>query len=203
MTKTTKIISVILAAGDSKRMGQPKQLLPWGKHTLIEHAIQQHLNSKVSEVYVVLGANFEKIKNHMKDYPVKILENKTWESGLSTSIVTAAHHIKQKKVEAGGILIALADQPLLDADYLNTLLQIFNENPNKIAATAYEKKCGVPAVFPISYLNALSELSGDKGASDIINADKDKLHTLLPENKVFDIDTVDEYNRLRQLYNIE
>jgi molybdenum cofactor cytidylyltransferase len=158
----------------------------------------------VSEIYVVLVANFEKIKNQIKDYPVKILENKTWESGLSASIVKAAHHIKQEKVEAGGILISLVDQPLLDADYLSTLLQIFDENPDKIATTAYEKKYGVPAVFPIAYLAALIELSGDKGAGDIINnTDKDKLHTLNPGSKVFDIDTVDEYKRLRQLYNIE
>jgi molybdenum cofactor cytidylyltransferase len=200
MTKTTKIISVILAAGDSKRMGKPKQLLPWGKHTLIEHAIEQHLNSKVSEIYVVLGANLEKIKNQMKDYPVKILENKTWESGLSTSIVTAAHHIKQEKVEAGGILIALADQPLLDADYLNTLLQIFNKNPNKIAATAYEKKCGVPAIFPISYLDALSELSGDKGASQLIHAEKSHMIVVNSGDKTSDIDTPEVYHQLYSMF---
>ncbi|MDP2058234.1 MAG: NTP transferase domain-containing protein, partial [Flavobacteriaceae bacterium] len=69
MTKKNKIISVILAAGEAKRMGKTKQLLPWGKQTLIEHAIHQHLLANVSAVYVVLGADSENIKNTFKNLP--------------------------------------------------------------------------------------------------------------------------------------
>lgn len=200
MTKTTKIVSVVLAAGEAKRMGKIKQLLPWGKQTLIEHVIAQNLQTKVSEVYVVLGANFEEIKNQIKNYPVKILENTAWKSGLGSSIVAAAHHLSNEKVEADGILITLADQPLLDAGYLNAMLQIFDKNPNKIVATAYEKKCGVPAVFPISYLDALSELSGDKGASTLINVEKGRTTAVDPGEKAIDIDTPEVYDRLCKLY---
>ncbi|PKP39963.1 MAG: hypothetical protein CVT96_11180, partial [Bacteroidetes bacterium HGW-Bacteroidetes-13] len=88
MTKTNQIISVILAAGEAKRMGKTKQLLPWGKHTLIEHAIEQHLKSKVSEVYVVLGADAENIKNTIEKLPIQLLENPDWQLGLGSSIAT-------------------------------------------------------------------------------------------------------------------
>ena len=67
MSKTKKIISVILAAGEARRMGKTKQLLPWGTHTLIEHVIDQHLQAKVSEIYIVLGADLEKIKKQIKN----------------------------------------------------------------------------------------------------------------------------------------
>ncbi len=200
MTKTTKIVSVVLAAGEAKRMGKIKQLLPWGKQTLIEHVIAQNLQTKVSEVYVVLGANFEEIKNQIKNYPVKILENTAWRLGLGSSIVAAAHHFAKEKEQADGILITLADQPLLDAGYLNAMLQIFDKNPNKIVATAYEKKCGVPAVFPISFLGALSELSGDKGASTLINVEKGRTTAVDPGEKAIDIDTPEVYDRLCKLY---
>lgn len=200
MKKSKKIVSVVLAAGEAKRMGKTKQLLPWGKHTLIEHVIAQHLQTKVSEVYVVLGANFEEIMNQIKKYPVKILENTAWRLGLGTSIVAAAHHFAKEKVEAGGILITLADQPLLDAGYLNAMLQIFDKNSDKIVATAYEKKCGVPAVFPISYLDALSELSGDKGASQLIHAEKCNVIVVNSDGKTTDIDTPEVYLQVYRMF---
>jgi len=200
MSKTKKIISVILAAGEARRMGKTKQLLPWGTHTLIEHVIDQHLQAKVSEIYIVLGADLEKIKKQIKNLPINILENHDWKLGLSTSIVTAAHHIAKEKVGADGILIALADQPLLEADYLKALIQIFNENPEKIVATAYEKKCGVPAVFPISYLNNLQHLSGDKGASQLINAEKSNMIAINSGGKTTDIDTPEIYHQVYRIF---
>ncbi|MDT8414042.1 MAG: nucleotidyltransferase family protein [Flavobacteriaceae bacterium] len=200
MKKSKKIVSVVLAAGEAKRMGKTKQLLPWGKQTLIEHVIEQHLQTEVPEVYVVLGANFEEIKNQIKNYPVKILENTAWRSGLSTSIVAAAHHFAKEKVVADGILIALADQPLLDADYLKTMLQMFDGSSDNIVATAYEKKCGVPAVFPISYLDALSGLSGDTGASQLINVDKGRITAVDPGEKAIDIDTPEVYHQVYRMF---
>lgn len=200
MTKPNQIISVILAAGEAKRMGKTKQLLQWGKHTLIEHAIEQHLKSKVSEVYVVLGADAENIKNTIEKLPIQLLENPDWQLGLGSSIATVVKHLINKNRQADGLLIALADQPLLDAKYLNLLIQTFQENPQKIVATTYEKKSGVPALFPIAYLDALSKLTGDRGASAFINTDKKKLLLLNPENKIFDIDTVEDYNRLHKVY---
>lgn len=196
MTKTNQIISVILAAGEAKRMGKTKQLLPWGKHTLIEHAIEQHLKSKVSEVYVVLGADAENIKNTIEKLPIQLLENPDWQLGLGSSIATVVKHLINKNRQADGLLIALADQPLLDANYLNLLIRTFQENPQKIVATTYEKKSGVPALFPIAYLDVLSRLTGDRGASDMINQDTNKSVTLDPGESAIDIDTIEVYNQL-------
>ncbi len=200
MKKKNQIISIILAAGEAKRMGKTKQLLPWGKQTLIEHAIHQHLLANVSAVYVVLGADSENIKNTFKNLPIQLLENPDWQLGLGSSIVTVVKHLINENIHADGLLIALADQPLLDVNYLNLMIRTFQENPQKIVATTYEKKSGVPALFPIAYLDALSRLTGDRGASAFINADKKKLLILDSENKVFDIDTIEDYNRLHKLY---
>lgn len=200
MTKTARIVSVILAAGEAKRMGKTKQLLPWGKQTLIEHAIHQHLKAGVSDVYVILGADSERIKKQIKNLPVRILENKDWKSGLGTSIAAAARHLIGNDTKIDGLLIALTDQPLLDSDYLNLFIQSFNKNPQKITATVYGEKFGVPVLFPISYLVALSNLSGNKGASALINAEKIDLTAVDPRDKAIDIDTPEVYDRLCRLY---
>lgn len=200
MKKSKKIVSVVLAAGEAKRMGETKQLLPWGKQTLIEHVIEQHLQTEVSEVYVVLGANFEEIKNQIKNYPVKILENTAWRLGLSTSIVAVARHLIGNGLKIDGVLIALADQPLLGSDHMKLLIRNFNENPQKITATIYGEKFGVPALFPVSYLDALSHLTGGKGASMLINAEKSRTTAVDPGDKAIDIDTPEMYDRLCKLY---
>jgi len=122
MSETDKHAVLILAAGASTRMGQPKQLLPWGKTTLLNHAINEA--KKISEhVFVVLGANKELIESSLNSQ-VEIIRNPNWENGMGTSI-TYGISILDKNEEFDSVLIMLADQPLLDSTYLNNLKKLF------------------------------------------------------------------------------
>ena len=186
---------VILAAGASKRMGEPKQLLPWGHSTLIEHVIQKSLKVEVKEVSVVLGANYDIINNKIKNYPINIINNIDWKVGLSSSISKAVtHYIRDPKIDA--LIFILADQPFVTDDYLNLMLSNFTPNQNQIIATQYEDgKLGIPVLFDRYYFDELLSLNGDFGANHILQNNKSYVNILEASFKCFDIDTKDDYKK--------
>ncbi|MCR9263071.1 MAG: nucleotidyltransferase family protein [Flavobacteriaceae bacterium] len=190
-----KISILILAAGASSRMkGKAKQLLPWKDTTLLGHAIVQA--KKVSDsVTVVYGANSEQIKSAIPN-TVESIQNSDWELGMGSSISKGVQHILKENPSPDGILITLVDQPLLDAPYLNQLKSGFEKDLSKITATAYGEKVGAPAIFPKHLFLELTQLSGDFGARQIINAHKKQISVLQPEGKEIDIDTIETYNQL-------
>ncbi len=190
-----KTAIVILAAGSSKRMGEPKQLLPWGNSTLIEHIIQKALKVKVTEVSVVLGANFEIINKQIKNYPINIITNTNWKAGLSISISKAvSHYITEQKIEA--LIFILADQPFISDNYLKQMLSNYMVNQNQIIATQYEDgKLGVPVLFDKYFFNELLSLNGDIGANQILQNNKRYVKALEVSFNHIDIDTKVDYQK--------
>ena len=190
----TSIAVLILAAGASIRMeGGPKQLLPWKDTTLLGHAIQQ-ANQLSEQVIVVLGAYADEIGQTLpKD--VTIVENPNWKKGMGSSISIGIEYLLQTEINASGLLIILADQPFLDATYLDKMAQKFKNNPCKIAATAYGDRVGVPAIFHSSLFPELAKLDEDFGARHIIENHKGDVITVFPKGKEIDIDTLKQYNQ--------
>ncbi|GAA4230815.1 nucleotidyltransferase family protein [Postechiella marina] len=194
-----KMVTVILAAGASKRMGEPKQLLKWGDSTLLEEAIKKALQLKIDEVIVVLGANYDGIKPVINKYPITILNNTDWEAGLGKSIAFASEYILTCKPMFNGVFFVLSDQPFVSVTYLNNMLDVFKTCKSKIIATKYStNKVGVPVVFDGVYLSDLAKLTGDNGAKSILKIHQDMLKTLAPNFENKDIDTKADYNKLRQ-----
>jgi len=191
-----KNISIlILAAGASTRMGQPKQLLPWNETTLLKHAIQQARNAKAKDVFVVLGAHFEKIYPTIQDEAIQVLRNESWETGMSSSIALGTQKVMESTGDA--LLIMLADQPFIGTNELNAMIDLVEGTAQSLVATAYEKGYGVPAIFGKKYFEQLSQLSGPKGAKSLIAH-----HTHLitpfqpPQVATVDIDTPSTYQEL-------
>lgn len=187
---------VILAAGASTRMNDVKQLLPWKSSTLLGNAIEQALKSESRFVYVVLGANFELIKKEIEKYPVTILKNKNWKSGMGSSISCAFKYFLENNLTFNGALISLADQPFITYTYLNKLIKCYSENDSKyIVSTKYLNKGGVPAIFPPRCFNQLSNLTKEFGAKEILNSSVDTIYTINNKASLFDIDTEDDFNK--------
>ena len=186
---------VILAAGAATRMKSPKQLLTWGNNTLITHTIETALELHAKEVIVVLGANYLLIEKTIKPYPITILNNKDWKKGLGSSIACGVQHIIQSNYKTSGVLITLADQPLIDAKFLLSLIQNFKPNKKHIVATSYgNSKNGVPALFDASYFETLVNLNNDYGAKHILNQHATAtIKSLKPPKKNIDIDTKEDY----------
>lgn len=201
MKTSSNIAIVILAAGASRRMGTPKQLLSWGEETLLKHAINTATNSDASKVVVVLGANYEAIEKDIKDLPITILKNENWELGLGKSIACAASSILESNENLDAVLIILADQPLIDTTFLNEFISNYISDENQIIATSYgEEKKGVPVLFDKSYFEELTLLNDDNGAKGLLKEHVSYVKTLKPKIKNLDIDSKADYDRLFKAY---
>lgn len=191
-----KIVIVVLAAGASKRMGEPKQLLKWGGSTLITHTIQTALKLNSDTIYVVLGANFKLIKNSITHFPITILNNKNWEQGLGESIAFAAKHIQKSSHKPEAILFVLADQPFINVSYLKSMISSFSKEKKQIIASSYQnRKFGVPALFDSYYLDDLSDLKGDFGARHFMQKNESFIKALIPPVKNVDLDFKEDYEK--------
>lgn len=201
LESSPNIAIVILAAGASKRMGTPKQLLKWGDQTLIENSIKEAQGANSKSVLVVLGANFDLIKNHIRDdSQITILNNPHWEQGLGTSIAIAVEHLQNSNSSVDGVLITLCDQPLITSDYLGLLISKFQSGKNQIIATSYGRgKQGVPVLFDKVYFNELLGLNDDQGARDILKRQANNVIGVTPPESNVDLDTKEDYSKLYQL----
>ncbi|MBG48264.1 MAG: 4-diphosphocytidyl-2C-methyl-D-erythritol synthase [Pseudozobellia sp.] len=190
------IVIVILAAGSSSRMGEPKQLLPYNHTTLLGNAIEQAKKSDAQKIVLVLGANAHLIEEAHKSAEVEFVINPDWENGMGSSIAVAVNHLMNNTGEVNGILFMLADQPLVDYEHLNKLIAKFKSVPESIIASEYEKRAGVPAIFSQSYFSQLSRLGARAGAQTIIELNMKEVATVNLGEKSIDIDTKEEYRNL-------
>ena len=184
--------AILLAAGESKRMGKPKQLMPLGKHTLLEQAIDNLLDSSVDETIVVVGHKAEEITKTIAGRPVKIVINPDYREGMSTSII-AGLILADPCSQA--VMLALGDQPLVASRTINQLIDAFNSHNKGIAVPTYQGRRGHPIIFDIKYKAELFKLKGDIGGREIIrNHPNDVLKVAVDsESVVSDIDTQDDY----------
>lgn len=187
-----KVSALILAAGKSSRMGDNKQLLPLKKSTILRSVIKNVLKTEVNDVYVVLGADAELIYDHIQDLDVRVVVNKNYADGLSSSIKVGLEHLKKEDAA----LIILGDQPLISSQYWNTIISTASKNPDKIIASNYGGFKGVPALFPKNYFDELFTLNGDLGAKHLLNSSKNDVLTVNSPVDLLDIDTPEDYNRL-------
>jgi len=190
---------VILAAGKASRMGKPKQLLTYQGSSLIFHAVKIGLNSICKSVVVVLGAYKEQIKPEIDKLPVQIVENPDWETGMSSSIRVGINAINQNNHNLDAVIIALADQPLINEAVFNQLIQKYQDTKNKIIASAYNDIVGVPALFNQTLFSELINIQGDRGAKALMRKYRDEVLTIPIPEAAIDIDTQDDYEKLLKI----
>ena len=193
-----KIPILLLAAGGSTRMGQPKQLLPWGGQTLIEHQIQTLLQTG-EPVFIVLGALADRILPVIEKYSVTVVINSDWESGMGGSIACGINELELLGSDAAAVLITLVDQPLIPIGHFNEMLNAFEEEVQQIiASTSSEGWLGVPALFDKCYFSELRNLKGEKGAKTLIHQYLNRIKALECNEIIKDIDTLESYQDLHQ-----
>jgi molybdenum cofactor cytidylyltransferase len=186
---------LILAAGSSSRLGRPKQLLKHKQETLIEKAISTVLAANISQVYVVLGSDFEIVRNTISHLPVHVIHHQAWQEGIGSSIRKGINFI-EKGNYVDAILIMLCDQPRINSDHLNALIQSYSKQNKSIIATGYGQHAGVPALFDRKIFPFLKELKGDSGAKSIINKNSKDVFVVNFEQAGIDIDTPEDLRNL-------
>jgi molybdenum cofactor cytidylyltransferase len=193
----SNIAIIIPAAGASRRLGSPKQLLKWGSSTLLSHAMKTAEELDQKEIVVVLGAHYDKIRSEIDDNSIQILKNEDWKKGLGSSIAVGVEYLLNAKDDYDAVLIMLADQPLITALYLKAMIEKFKVDQNQIVTTGYESgKHGVPAVFGKKYFNDLSALTGDRGAGELIKKSASFVTSIGVTPAISDVDTEEDYNKI-------
>jgi molybdenum cofactor cytidylyltransferase len=161
--------AIILAAGASRRLGQPKQLVSIAGETLLARTIRIVRESGAEPVLVVLGANRESIEASLDLSQAHIVVNPDWQQGISTSIRTGIAALRYLYPNAGAVLLLVCDQPRLTAEHLLSLINAHEHasEPN-IAASEYAGSSGIPAIFPANQFANLLALEGDVGAKALL-----------------------------------
>ena len=197
----SKIGVILLAAGASTRYGNfPKQLLKINDKTLIRHAAQQALASSAQTVCIVLGANFEIIKNEIEDLAVEIAVNENWADGMSSSIKSGLKHLLNIEPNFSAVVLQLCDQPLVTNEILNQLIQTHFETQKKIVASEYGQSFGVPALFERELFEELLMLNKETGAKSLIKKHENEAIFINIPEAIFDIDTREDYEKLIESY---
>lgn len=193
------ISAIVLAAGESKRMGQTKQLLEWQGKTILEHVLDILLESRVGEVILVLGHEAERIRQKVPDQKIKVVINSDYKEGMSTSIQKGLMAMDQK---AEGFLVVLADQPGISKETLNRLIHGFEQaRPEKsIVLPIYRGARGHPVLLGMKYKKEALRLKGDVGCRQILaDHPEDLLEVEVGSDAVLsDIDTPEDYRDHRE-----
>ena len=183
---------LIIAAGSSSRLGQPKQLLPFRGKNLLSNTIDACRESKIGNIHLVLGANYESILNKTDTSSCHVHINPNWQDGMGKSI---AFGIKQVKENIDGVIVSMADQPFLEKGHLKQLVQ---KQALGIVLSKYEEGNGPPTFFSKDYFEELSNLSGDDGAKAIIKKHKSLIRFVpFPKGNI-DIDRKEDLKFLKQ-----
>ena len=186
---------VILAAGSSSRLGQPKQNLVYNGQSLLQRTIETALASACGSVVLVLGAHLTSILPLVDIGTISIAENNDWPEGMASSIRAGITHLKKNNPDTNAAIIMLCDQPFVDTHILNMLMMI--KTNSGIAACTYNDTIGPPALFDEIYFDELLSLKGSEGARHLLQKYKDQIALIPFEQGSIDIDTIQDYRSLK------
>lgn len=188
--ESTRFAAVLLAAGSSSRLGQPKQSVKISGESLVRRSAIQLLKLNPVVLIVVTGYGSDAVEEGLHDLQLRIVKNENWEQGVGSSIACGARNVTE---EVDGLLIALCDQWKVDENDLNRLISAWSSDISAITASSWNETksliYGPPVLFPRKYIRELSKLSGNQGAKALIARNMDKVKFAAMENAAFDLDT--------------
>ncbi len=190
---------IVLAAGCSARLGQPKQLINYHHQTLVERQLQLALRIS-SNVSCVLGFDAQRIQQKIAHLDVKVVENQQWQQGLASSIACGVNHVAD---DCEAVMLLLVDQWQLQVADLQKLTAQWCKNPQTIVATSAEhlKAFGPPVIFPQAYFKQLASLQQGQGAKSLLKQYQDKVIFVAMESAFVDLDTPEQLAHFRHYVN--
>jgi molybdenum cofactor cytidylyltransferase len=194
------VAAVILAAGKSARLGQPKQLFEFNGKTFIENTIETAIKACLNPIIVVLGYKARQINKIIEKYndSITILENREWMHGQSSTLRVAIPLLKQSNFT----IFLLADQPQIPLELLKKLISAINSTQNNIVATYVGEKRANPVAFSQNLYGELAEIKGDQGGRFLFDKHCIEKVEWADERILIDVDTPEDYVRLKESYGL-
>jgi len=187
------IVALILAAGEARRFGSTKQLARFEDSTLVARAVRIAESVCGQHTLLVLGRDWQVVAAACQPLQGFMVVNSGFARGMATSIQCGVRSVAQ---HTDGILLLLADQPLITSRHLTSLVQTWRRKPDAIVASQYAGTAGPPIIFPRSDFKKLLELEGDRGAKSVLEENRNRLLTIDFENAAVDIDRPEDLARL-------
>jgi molybdenum cofactor cytidylyltransferase len=185
---------IILAAGNSSRMGEPKQLMMYNNKTFLQHIIAEAKNALLDPVICVTGYESDLISESISGMEVSIVYNEYWSEGMGSGISAGIKQLLLSDVDS--VILTVSDQPYVTSDLFLTMLKMKARSGKRIVACSYAGTLGTPVLFSKEYFNQLKSLSGNQGAKNIVKLNLPDVCSVEFEKGEIDIDTKEDYKNL-------
>lgn len=190
------VSAVLLAAGESRRLGQPKQLVQIAGESLLHRTARLAGEAGCSPVVVVVGYQAARMGRELHDLDVLVCENPGWPEGMGSSLRAGMGALLQQSPSPPATLLLVCDQPRLSREHLALLLQQHGAGGFLITASIYRDHPGVPAVFASSLHEDLAGTQGDAGARALIRRHGQSLQPIPWPEGAFDLDEPADLDQL-------
>lgn len=187
---------VILAAGNSSRLGEPKQLLRYQNKTLIRRITEAAAAVADASVTVVTGSAPERIIAELESVHYTSAHNDNWPSGMASSVRCGLSKTLSENPEIASVILAVSDQPFVTTELFEVLISKANATSSGIVASAYDNILGTPVLFKKAYFDALLGLTGHEGAKKLLKKFADDVESVSFPAGSIDIDTQQDYLEL-------
>ena len=186
------INAIILAAGESRRMGKPKPLLRFEDTTFLEQIVSVLRLSCVDRITVVLGAKAKAIQKSIDLSGTNVVINKNYHKGQLSSLIAG---LENTPAEAEAILVCLVDNPFITTTLVDQIVGVFKNTKGPIVVPVFNKKRGHPALFAKSLFKELINAPAQEGARYVLYSNEDKVVELQMSDSatLVRIDTPDDY----------
>jgi molybdenum cofactor cytidylyltransferase len=186
---------IVLAAGGSRRLGQPKQLLLFRGEPLVRRAARVAVEAGLWPVVVVVGARCDEVRGALAGLPVATVSNPEFEAGLAGSIQRGLARLSECAPAALGVVLLACDQPLVEPAHLATLAGAARAAGRPIAASAYAGTLGTPALFAAALFSELHRLSGDAPDGALLAGDPGRVAAVPLPCGELDVNTPEDWER--------
>lgn len=191
------ISAIILAAGESKRMGQPKMLLPWGKTTVLGQVISTFQTAGIEDIVVVLGGARERVEEIVKQYGARSIFNADFANG--EMLPSLQRGIEAQSSQTQAMLIGLGDQPQIQEGTVRLVCETFTTMQSKVVAPSYQMRRGHPWLVKRSLWDELLEMRPPQSPRDFLNRHAKEIQYVQVQTSTIlaDLDTMEEYKKAR------
>jgi len=196
LTVKEKIAGIIMAAGKSQRMGQPKALMEWKGIPFVRQCALQAITAGLKPIHIIAGQEYEIIQEIVKDLPVQVVQNPDWNEGQSSSLRVA---IKSLPRRIGGAVFMLVDQPQIPVALIRRLITEHSSTLNPIVLPISCGRRANPVLFDRKTFHSLSSIQGDFGGRMIFSQFPLQNVPWFDETILLDVDTPEDYARLMEL----